>query len=51
MAAGLHALLVLGLVAVFAIVLLLPLSVWIIRREMCSLARSAAVKAGLVEMR
>lgn len=51
MAAGLHMLLVLGLVAVLAIVLLLPLGVWFIRREMRRLARSAASSAGLIEMR
>ena len=51
MAAGLHSLLVLGLVAVFAIVVLVPLGVWFVRREMCSLTRSAAAKAGLIEMR
>ncbi|MCF7787927.1 MAG: glycosyltransferase [Prosthecobacter sp.] len=51
MAAGLHMLLVLGLVAVVAIVLLVPLGAWIIRREMCKLARSAATSAGLIEMR
>lgn len=51
MAAGLHMLLVLGLVAVLAIVLLLPLGVWFIRREMRRLARSAAASAGLIEMR
>ncbi len=51
MAAGLHTLLVLGLFAVLAIVLLLPLGVWLIRREMCKLARVAAANAGLVEMR
>ena len=51
MAAGLHMLLVLGLVAVLGIVLLLPLGVWFIRREMRRLARSAASNAGLIEMR
>jgi ABC-type nickel/cobalt efflux system permease component RcnA len=51
MAAGLHMLLVLGLLAVVAIVLLLPLGLWFIRREMRRLARSAAASAGLTEMR
>ncbi|WP_397384623.1 glycosyltransferase [Prosthecobacter sp.] len=51
MAAGLHMLLVLGLVAIVAIILLLPLGVWFIRREMRRLARSAAASAGLIEMR
>lgn len=51
MVTGLHALLVLGLVAGIAIGLVLPLGVWVIRREMCKLARAAASKAGLVEMR
>ena len=51
MAAGMHTLLVLGIFAVLAIVLLVPLSVWLIRREMCRLVRAAAAGAGLVEMR
>lgn len=51
MVAGLHALLVLGLAAIIVIGLVLPLGVWIIRREMCKLARAAASKAGMVEMR
>jgi len=51
MAAGLHSLLVLGLVAICAIVLLVPLGVWLLRREMSRLARAAAAKAGLMEMR
>ncbi|OYW71566.1 MAG: hypothetical protein B7Z37_27455, partial [Verrucomicrobia bacterium 12-59-8] len=51
MAAGLHTLLVLGAVAAIAIALLIPLGVWIIRREMRKLARAAATSAGLVEMR
>lgn len=51
MVAGMHTLLVLGTVAVIATAVLLPLAVWIIRREMCRLARAAAVNAGLVEMR
>ena len=51
MAAGLHSLLVLGFLAVIAICLLLPLGVWFVRREMCALARAAAAKAGLIEMR
>jgi hypothetical protein len=42
---------VLGLVTSIAIGLVLPLGVWVIRREMCRLARAAASKAGLVEMR
>ncbi len=50
MVAGLHTLLVLGIVAIAAIALLIPLGLWVIRREMCKLARSAAEKAGLVEM-
>jgi glycosyltransferase involved in cell wall biosynthesis len=51
MVTGLHMLLVLGLVTSIAIGLVLPLGVWVIRREMCRLARAAASKAGLVEMR
>ncbi len=51
MAAGLHALMVLGALAVSVVVLLLPVGVWLIRREMCKLARSAAASAGLLEMR
>jgi glycosyltransferase involved in cell wall biosynthesis len=50
MVAGLHTLLVLGIVAAIAIALLIPLGVWVIRREMRKLARAAAEKAGLVEM-
>ncbi len=41
----------LGIVAVIAIAVVIPLGVWMIRREMHKLARSAAEKAGLVEMR
>jgi len=51
MAAGLHTLLVLGTFAVLAVVLLVPLGLWMIRREMRKLARLAATKAGLMEMR
>jgi GT2 family glycosyltransferase len=51
MAAGLHSLLVLGFLAIIAICLLLPLGVWFVRREMRALARAAAAKAGLIEMR
>ena len=51
MAAGLHSLLVLGLLATLGLVLLVPLGVWYVRREMLCLARAAAAKAGLVEMR
>ena len=51
MAAGLHSLLVLGTFAIAAVVLLLPLGVWLIRREMCRLVRKAAAQAALVEMR
>ncbi len=51
MAAGLHTLLVLGTFAVLAVVLLVPLGLWMIRREMRKLARLAAAKAGLIEMR
>ncbi|WP_395737644.1 glycosyltransferase [Prosthecobacter sp.] len=51
MVAGLHALLVLGVLAAMAIGLLLPLGVWVMRRDMHRLARVAAARAGLVEMR
>jgi GT2 family glycosyltransferase len=51
MVAGMHVLLVLGMVAVSAIVVLLPLGVWTLRREMRKLVRLAASKAGLIEMR
>jgi hypothetical protein len=51
MAAGLHTLLVLGTFAALAVVLLVPLGLWMIRREMRKLASLAAAKAGLMEMR
>ncbi len=51
MVAGLHALLVLGALAALAIGLLLPLGVWVMRRDMHRLARLAAKRAGLEEMR
>ena len=51
MAAGLHALLVLGMIAILAVALLVPLGLWFMRREMRRLARAAASNAGLVEMR
>ncbi|MDZ4402000.1 glycosyltransferase [Prosthecobacter sp.] len=50
MAAGLHALLVLGTLAAVAAALLIPLGMWIIRREMRKIARNAALAAGLTEM-
>lgn len=51
MAAGLHSLLVLGLLATLGFVLLVPLGVWYVRREMLSLVRTTAAKAGMEEMR
>lgn len=50
MVAGLHTLLVLGVLAGLSVVLLVPLGAWIIRREMRKLARAAAAQAGLIEM-
>ncbi len=50
MAAGLHTLMMLGAVALMALALLVPLGVWIIRREMIRLARTVAKAAGLIEM-
>ncbi len=51
MAAGMHALVLLGASAAVAVVLVLPLGLWLIRREMLKFARHAAKAAGLVEMR
>lgn len=50
MAAGLHSLMVLGIAAASAVVVLIPLGLWLIRREMQKLARHAAQAAGLTEM-
>lgn len=50
MAAGMHTLLILGFIAVVAAAVLIPLSLWLIRREMRRHARLAAQAAGLTEM-
>lgn len=50
-AAGMHTLVLLGAAAAAAMVLVVPLGVWLIRREMLKFARHAAKAAGLVEMR
>jgi len=49
MAAGLHTLMLLGITALSAL-LLVPLGAWLIRREMGQQARAAAKAAGLSEM-
>ncbi len=51
MAAGLHTVMLLGIAAVLAVAVLIPLGAWMIRREMRKLARDAAKAAGLSEMR
>lgn len=51
MAAGLHTLMLLGAIAAAAIVLFIPVLLWLTRREMQKFARTAAKAAGLVEMR
>lgn len=51
MAAGLHTLLLLGILATLGVGLVLPAGLWLIRREMQKSARQAAQAAGLVEMR
>jgi glycosyltransferase involved in cell wall biosynthesis len=51
MAAGMHALLVLGVAAAVAMTVMVPLGLWVIRREMQKFARHAAKTAGLIEMR
>lgn len=50
-ATGLHTLLLLGIAAAFAVLVVLPVGLWLIRREMARYARQAAQAAGLVEMR
>ncbi len=50
MAAGLHTLVLLGVASMITLTLLLPLGMWLIRREMLQSARSAAKQAGLTEM-
>ena len=50
MAAGLHTLVLLGVASMITLTLLLPLGMWIIRREMLHSARIAATQAGLTEM-
>ena len=51
MAAGLHTLMLLGAIAAAAILLFIPGLLWLTRREMQKLARTAAKSAGLVEIR
>lgn len=51
MAAGLHTLMLLGAIAAAAILLFIPVLLWLTRREMQKLARTAAKAAGLVEIR
>ncbi|WP_449069154.1 glycosyltransferase [Prosthecobacter sp.] len=50
-AAGMHTLVLLGVAAAVAVLLVVPLGLWLIRREMLKFARHAAKTAGLVEMR
>ncbi len=50
MAAGLHTLLILGAVGISIGAVFIPLSLWLIRREMIKHARLAAQAAGLSEM-
>lgn len=51
MAAGLHTVMLLGLIAVMAGGVVLPLGLWMMRREMRKLAREAASASGLTEVR
>ncbi len=50
MSAGLHTLMILGMFSITALALLVPIGLWIVRREMRQLTRLAAKTAGLIEM-
>lgn len=48
---GLHTLLLLGIAATLVVLMVVPLGLWMIRREMRKLTRHAAQAAGLAEMK